>query len=322
MYKIDLDNKKLLKIDTTILKNESLLERSDLQQFIFNSWEAFKNDIGLPSAILLGQEIKPHESVQDSIDLLALDQNDSSLIVIELKRNKNKLQLLQALSYAAMTATWDSEKLIATLNRKEEISKEAIDFLKTNEFSKDVKIVLIAEYFDPEVIITSDWLSSNYGLNISIFSIEMHKVENKLLFDIDQKYPLPELSETYEARRKKISDSKTKQDISWDDIIPNLKYDFAEKGINICKKLRGEGDPKRRRFGDIVKNYEGFNWISFNFREKYLNIYTGCDDKNACKKTISSILGNSIDISEWRDGISFNISKSSDFDKVVKWLKI
>jgi len=65
MYKIDLDNKKLLKIDTTILKNESLLERTDLQQFIFNSWEAFKNDIGLPSAILLGQEIKPHESVQD-----------------------------------------------------------------------------------------------------------------------------------------------------------------------------------------------------------------------------------------------------------------
>jgi hypothetical protein len=321
MYKIDLDSKKLLKIDTTILKNENLLERNDLQQFIFNSWESFKNDIGLPGAILLGQEIKPHDSVQDSIDLLALDQNDSSLIVIELKRDKNKLQLLQALSYAAMAATWDSEKLISTLNKKEEISNEALDLIKTNEFNKEVKIVMIAEYFDPEVIITSDWLSSNYGVNISIFSIELHKVENKLLFDIDQKYPLPELSETYEARRKKINDSKTTQDISWDDIIPNLKYDFAEKGINICKKIK-EGDPKRRRFGDIVKNYEGFNWISFNFREKYLNVYTGCDDKNACKKNISSILGNDIDISEWRDGISFNISKSSDFDKIIEWLKI
>ena len=322
MYKIDLSNKTLDKIDSTILKKETLSERYDLQQFIYNSWESFKNDIGLPTAILIGQEIKPHESVSDSIDLLAFDQDDSSLIVIELKRDKNKLQLLQALSYAAMVATWNSEKLIKIVERgKTNVSNEAIDLIRNTELNNEVKIVLISEYYDPEVIITSHWLSSNYELDITAFSMELHKIDNQLLLEIDQKYPLPELSETYESRRKKSSDINNNE-ITWEQVIPNLKYDFARRGIEICKKIKGEGDPKRRRFGDIVKNYEGFNWISLNFREKYINVYTGCDDKLTAKKTINELFGREMRISEWRDGISFNIGENKDFDKLLKWLKI
>jgi hypothetical protein len=161
MFKIDLNNKLLNKVDSTVLKSENLLERQDLQQFIYNSWENFKNEIGLPTAILIGQEIKPHDSVQDSIDLLAFDQDDSSLIVIELKREKNKLQLLQAISYAAMVATWDSEKLIKEVSRniKNQNSNEALEIIKNIELNEDIKIVLIAEHYDPEVILTAEWLS-------------------------------------------------------------------------------------------------------------------------------------------------------------------
>jgi hypothetical protein len=322
MYKIDLSNKTLYKIDSTILKNENLLERHDLQQFIFNSWESFKNDIGLPTTILIGKEIKPHDSVQDSIDLLAFDQDDSSLIIIELKRDKNKFQLLQALSYAAMVATWDSEKLIKIVERgKTNFSNEAIDLIKNTELNNEVKIVLISEYYDPEVIITSNWLSSNYGVSITAFSVGLHKIDNQLLLEIDQKYPLPELSETYESRRKRNLEI-INDEITWEQVIPNLKYDFAQKGIDICRKIKGEGDPKRRRFGDIVKNFEGFNWISLNFREKYINVYTGCDDKQTSIKRINEIFGQEMIISEWRDGISFNISDKKDFDKLLKWLKI
>jgi len=322
MFNIDLANKELNKIDSTVLKNENLFERHDLQQFIYNSWESFKNEIGLPTAILIGQEIKPHESVNDSIDLLAYDQDDSSLIIIELKRDKNKFQLLQALSYAAMVATWDSEKLLKIVERDNtNITNEAIDLIKNTELSNDIKIVLISEYFDPEVIITSNWLSSNYGLNITAFSIGLHRIDNQLLLEIDQKYPLPELSEAYKSRRKRISDNRN-NDITWEEVIPNLKYDFARRGIEICKKIKGDGNPKSRRFGDIVKNYDGFNWISLNFREKYINVYTGCDDKQASTIKINELFGEEMIVNKWRDGISFNISEKKDFEILLEWLNL
>ena len=322
MYKIDLTNKTLHKIDSTILKDENLLERADLQQYIINSWESFKNDIGLPTTILIGEEIKPHDSVGDAIDLLAFDQDDSSLIVIELKRDKNKLQLLQALSYAAMVATWDSEKLISIVNRNNTTNSinEAMELIKNSELNNEVKIVLISEYYDPEVIITANWLSSQYGLKIYAYSISLHKIEKQLLLEIDQKFPLPELSDTYEARRK-VSTEINSSGISWEQVIPNLKYDFAEKGIEIFKKIK-PGEPNRRRFGSILTNYEGFNWITVFLREKYMNIYTQCNDKQLSKQKIADIFGEEMPISEWEKGISFNISDINNFNKLLKWLKL
>lgn len=77
---------------------------------MIKSWNTIKNNIGLPNAVLIGEAIKVHSSVGNEIDLLAFDIADSKLVVIELKRDKNKLQLLQSISYASMIATWDSEK--------------------------------------------------------------------------------------------------------------------------------------------------------------------------------------------------------------------
>lgn len=321
MYQIDQKNMLLTKINSTKLKDENMLERYHLQQYIFNSWEIFKNDIGFPGAILLGQEIKPHDSVQDAIDLLAYDQNNSCLIVVELKRDKNKLQLLQSLSYAAMVATWDSNKIKETI-KINDVSTEVMDFIDNYEINMEVKIILIAEFYDPEVVLTCDWLVTNYGLDISLFSVQLHKVEDKVFFDIDQKYPLPELSETYESRRKSKKTQEKNETITWEDVIPKLKYSFAKEGIDLCRRLKGEGDARRKRFVHVIKNYEGFDKISFNFREKFLNIYVNCKDKNHCSKIIHDVLGSDIEITEWLNGINFNIEKSNDYLKFIAWLKV
>lgn len=323
MLKINLQNKTLNRMDSTVLKGESLLERQDLQQYIVNSWEEFKNEIGLPTAILIGQEIKPHDSVQDSIDLLAFNQDDSSIIVIELKREKNKYQLLQSLSYAAMVATWDSEKLIAECSKgRNKVDQEALDVIGSSNLSEEVQVILIAEKFDPEVIITSDWLVKRYGLSITAFSVGLHKIDNQLVLDLDQKYPLPELSEVYVTRRRSRLNAETSSSVTWEQVLPNLTYPFAERAIKICRSIRGEGDPSRRRFGDVVKDHDGFNWISLNFRVKYLNVYTSTDDKQAAASKIKSIFGAHTEVSEWRDGVSFNITKNEEFEKLVSWLKL
>ena len=90
MLKIDSESKKLLELDQSTLKTENILERYDLQEMIVNSWENVRKKIGIPTSYLIGQEIKPHESVLDVIDILAFNPDDNSLVVIELKRDKNR----------------------------------------------------------------------------------------------------------------------------------------------------------------------------------------------------------------------------------------
>ena len=93
MLKFDTNAGKLQHIPQSNLRDNNLLERYDLQAAIVESWDLFKNEIGLPSAFLIGEEVTPDNTTQNSIDLLAYDADDSSLIVIELKRDKNKFQL-------------------------------------------------------------------------------------------------------------------------------------------------------------------------------------------------------------------------------------
>ena len=319
MLKIDSDTKKLVELDQTSLIDENILERFDLQEMIVNSWENVKKEIGIPTSFLVGKEIKPHDSIYDSIDILAFNPDDNALVVIELKRDKNKYQLLQSLNYAAMVSSWDAQTLVENIQLGiNEETEELRETVSGTELSPEIGIILISEYYDPEVIITADWLSSGFGLNISAFAVEVHKLKGESFISFRQRYPLKELSDVYEIRRSKRKQSRSYTDLTWDDIIPKLDYPFAEKAITICRKHR-EGDPKRRRFGNIKRHFDGFNWISINFRKKYINVYTGVNKEHGTER-VKELFGETIEISEWRDGISFFIRTEQEFDKLAEWL--
>jgi len=320
MLKIDTESKKLVELDQSTLKTENLLERYDLQEMIVNSWDNVRKQIGIPTSFIIGKEIKPHSSVLDSIDILAFNPDDNALIVIELKRGKNKYQLLQSLNYAAMTSSWDSQTIVENIQADiNDETDELSDVISGTDLSPDIGIIMISEFFDPEVIITSDWLSTRYGLNISAFAVEIHKLHGESFLSFRQRYPLKELSDIYEVRRPKRK-QPTDTDLTWDDIIPKLDYPFADKGISLCLKHR-QGDPKRRRFGNIRRNYDGFKWISINFRKKYVNIYTGVGKEYGIGR-IKELLGDDHEITEWKDGISFLIHTEENFNKVAEWLQL
>lgn len=61
MLKFDKNQKKLSKLTETNFQRENLLERADLQKAIISSWQAFRNEIGFSSAVLIGQEINPDD---------------------------------------------------------------------------------------------------------------------------------------------------------------------------------------------------------------------------------------------------------------------
>ena len=320
MLKIDSESKKLVELDQSNLVAENLLERYDLQEMIVNSWDNVRKEIGIPTSFMIGKEVKPHESVMDSIDILAYNPDDNALVVIELKRDKNKYQLLQSLNYAAMTGSWDSQTVVDNIQTNiSDESDELRDVISGTELSPDVSIIMISELFDPEVIITSDWLSTRYGLNISAFAVEIHKLQGESFLSFRQRYPLKELSDIYETRhskRKRTTDS----DKTWDDIIPLLTYPFGKKGISLCLKHR-EGLPKRRRFNNIRKNYDGFKWITISFRNKYVNVYTGVSKEHGIER-IRELFGDDFEINEWKNGISVLIRTEDEFNTLAEWLNL
>lgn len=262
MLKFCTKTKTLLGVKQTTLIQQSLLERYDLQQAIVNSWPQFCDELGLGELFFIGQEVTPHFSCQDSIDILAID-GEGSPVIIELKRDKNKLQLLQALSYAAMISSWTVDDYLNQASKLNQHHAEELASILDGADLSSPRIVLVAESYDPEVILTADFLQSR-GLDMTAFEVKLSLFEDSMLMTLNQKYPLPELSEAYTPRtRKKVM--KEDKEITWEDVAKAVSYPWAKKAINTFLK-KSEGSPHRRGFGPIYKNTPLGSIESIHFR--------------------------------------------------------
>ena len=137
MLRIDRDNKKFTRLHKPDRSGAGLTERYDLQDMIKNSPDAFFQEMG-ESLLLLGDEVRPTDFVEDRIDLLAVDQQ-GSLVVVELKRGSHKLQLLQALSYASMISKWEHSEIIAQRQRFVEQSEEDVEHRFSQSANRHIK---------------------------------------------------------------------------------------------------------------------------------------------------------------------------------------
>ncbi len=164
MLRIERQQKQFTRLDQPTFAAASITERYHLQEFIFNSAEAFFAEVG-QDLFVIGKEIQPSEVIQDRIDLLALDR-EGKAVIIELKRGNDKLQLLQSIAYAGMIAKWKPSDFLSAIDaeRREKLA----DFLNvdTDEINREQRLLLIAEAYDYEVLVGAEWLHDNYNLDI------------------------------------------------------------------------------------------------------------------------------------------------------------
>lgn len=81
-------------------------------------------------------------------------------VIFELKRNRDRLQLLQAISYAAMVAKWDAARFQQALGAKSDNdAQELRSLLNDDAFQLGApEIVLIAESFGSSGSLRDDFL--------------------------------------------------------------------------------------------------------------------------------------------------------------------
>ena len=315
------DNQFIPLQETDLMAN-NLLERQHLQNAIVGSWQAFTREIKIPDLQFIGQEVNAHDNVNDRIDILSFDPNDNIPVIIELKRDRNKFQLLQGVSYAAMISSWSCDKFVEVARAQNSVDLEDIEnSLSGLELEDSVRIILIAERFDPEVIITADWLHQKFKMDVLAISMKICRGEDEeLYFVFEQKYPLPELHDSYDLRRKQRQQEPNVNEHTWEDIAVKFKYKWGQEFLERCRRDK-EGDPNRGRIASFRSNFSGFEWITIYFQVNWVRINIKGKPEGA-KEFIQSKFREDVEVNEWRDGFSFRITTRCQYEDLCSWLEI
>ncbi|HEX41052.1 MAG TPA: hypothetical protein ENN81_03220 [Phycisphaerales bacterium] len=240
MLRVNRAKKELVKLDKSSLSDSGLTEPYDLQRMILNSPEAFFAEME-EKLLLIGDEVRAAAFVEDRIDLLAVDQQ-GSLVVIELKRNSHKLHLLQALAYASMVSKWERGEIIAQEQRfkglsEEEAEQEMAEFLleDAGSLNDSQRIILIAEDFEYEVLVTAEWLTEVYGLDIRCHRIALSVQNDSEFLTCTCIYPPSEITQHAKHRGRGLR-TPVGPWADWDEALDKIANDavvsFFQQQLN------------------------------------------------------------------------------------------
>ncbi len=247
MLKVDRDNRAFSRLDAPTLAGSKILERADLQECIYNSSAAFFAEIG-ERVFVLGKEVSPSQTVQDRIDLLAVDA-EGTTVIVELKRGSNKLQMLQAVSYAGMISRWGVDDFRRLVSDDE---WEALtDFLDVDvdEINRAQRLLLVAEGYDYALLAGAEWLSERYGVDIrcSVVTLATDPGTNSEYLACSSVFPPPALAEQAAARSRSPGASRPIKWADWDEALASLENeelrDFAREELKLGREtyLRRRG---------------------------------------------------------------------------------
>jgi hypothetical protein len=249
MVKISRTDKKFDCLKTSSLAAANILERYDLQEYIFNSPQAFCKEVG-QELTFVGKEVCPSEEVSDRIDLLAID-HDGDCVIIELKRGDDKLQLLQAVSYAGMIAKLSPAQILAFAGKDQDAIAEFVH--GESEINHGQRILLVAEEYDYEVLVAAEWLYER-DVEIDCVRVALAVDGTSEYLTFTQIFPTPELAE--QARKRgRARNSNPIIDSSWEEALAKVSNEavtgFFKRHIdaNVDNKLRYreiEFGPERR----------------------------------------------------------------------------
>jgi hypothetical protein len=224
-----LSTEEISAVKQTSFPDLRLRERGDLQRLLRANIEVIS-----PDTLVIAEEFGDWDRIQRRIDLLGIDK-EANLVVIELKRSDDGAHMeLQAVRYAAMIARMTFDEAIAVYRRfltsKEsdtDARRAILDFLgwadpADGEFARNVRIILAAGDFSPEITSTVLWLNER-DLDITCVRLRPYQLGEQLLLNVEQIIPLPEATDYQVQIRNKAREDRSTNSISGE----RIRYDLV-----------------------------------------------------------------------------------------------
>jgi len=167
LLRIDETSKTLVAPQAGGLVTAAAPDREELLALVGASWEAFAQELGLPSLRLLATEPLP------GVDMLAFDEQAGRAVVVQVTGDTVEWQLYRALQAAAAVAGLDAAAL--------EAIHEALSAAVPGDTPQ---LVLVAGAFDPSALATAGWLSRRHGLDISTYAVSVMRFGNERLLSV------------------------------------------------------------------------------------------------------------------------------------------
>ena len=316
MLRVNRASKELVKLDKRSLPDQGITEAYDLQKMICNSPAAFFAELD-EELLLIGEEIRPAEFVDDRIDLLAVDQQ-GALVVIELKRGSHKLHLLQALAYAGMVSKWEHERIIARRQQfaglsEEEAEAEIEDFLlqDAGSLNDSQRVILIAEDYEYEVLVTAEWLTEVYGLDIRCYRLALSVQDDSEFLTCSCVYPPAEITEHARRRGVKSATGTTKW-ADWDEALSKINNQAL---VRFVRRELDAGRENYLRKRTLYYRFDGRRGFFLGARQNIAYVWQYRrfpDDQEYWKRKI----GPHVDTEPVKDGkcLRFHLASEKDFE--------
>jgi hypothetical protein len=276
---------------------------------------SFCEEIG-EKLLVIGQEVRPSDFVSDRIDILALDEAGSA-VVIELKRGTHKLQLLQALSYAGMISRWKVDQFIDRLaandSQSNEDARAAIEEHTGGpgaSINEEQRILLIAEGFDPALLLATEWLHENFSVDIGCYRLQLSQENGIDYLTCARIYPPLEIATLTRGSANKLGQTPTAWE-SWDAALK------AVDNVAVRDFVRAElvkYQESRLPYRQIIYRIGGKRRFWLNCRTKYAYVWQEgrFEGDDAYWQKRLSEPGHVQQVSE-KQGLRFHLTTAADF---------
>jgi hypothetical protein len=208
MYKVDIQNKRLIELSPAKFATLGLRERFDIQEWV----EECPTILG-EELLVIGKEVTL--PFKRRLDLLCIDKR-ASLVVVELKRDDSGTDVeWQAIKYASFCSSFLSDEIYQLYARyldssEYEAQKKIEEFIAEDieDLNQSQRIILVSNEFNSEVISAVLWLR-DFGVDIECVRLGPYTDSNNELFIKPEVIiPLPEARNYIEKKEKKVREER------------------------------------------------------------------------------------------------------------------
>ena len=203
MFRVDLSDNRLVRLQERRFADLNLREREHLQEWLVRTPDGLGEEL-----LIVQKEFDGFADTRERLDLLALDK-EGRLVVVENKLDDSGRDVVwQALKYVAYCSSLKKAEIVEIyqnyLDRRldgADAVANLCDFLDAEELDDVVlnagheqRLVLIAANFRKEVTATVLWLLGQ-GVHAQCFRVVPYSFGEELFIDLQQIIPTPEAAD-------------------------------------------------------------------------------------------------------------------------------